>query len=261
MIIQANAKTIPMADESVDLIVTSPPYDDLRDYEGYEFIFEDVADELVRIIKQGGVIVWVAGDKTDKTGETGNSFRQCLHFKDLGLRLHDTMIYMKSGPSYPSQDKYYQVFEYMFVLSKGAPGAFNPLKDRVNRWHGQKWSNVRTRRLKNGKLKRQEWYKDEGNKLGVRFNIWKYKVGYGYHGDKYAHEHPASFPEALARDHILSWSNPGDVVLDPMCGSGTTCKMAKQAGRKWVGFDISNKYCELARKRVSETQPPLMVLE
>jgi len=239
---------------SVDMILTSPPYDDLRLYKGYVFDFERIANELARIIKPGGVIVWIVGDSTDDTGETGTSFRQCLYFKSLGLRLHDTMIYMKAGPAYPSHDKYYQIFEYMFVLSKGRPSTFNPIKDRENRWYGLKWSKIRTRRMKNGDLKVQDWYKEEGNKTGVRFNIWQYVTGFGYHGDELAHQHPASFPEDLAYDHIMSWSNPGDLILDPLMGSCTTGKMAVTNGRRFIGVDIAQEYFDLAKKRISDAQ-------
>jgi site-specific DNA-methyltransferase (adenine-specific) len=239
---------------SVDLTVTSPPYDNLRTYNGYTFNFEGIAQELYRVTKAGGVVVWVVGDASDNGSETGTSFRQALYFKELGFNLHDTMIYMKAGPSYPSQDKYYQVFEYMFILSNGKPKTFNPIKDRENRWFGQKWSKVRTRRKKNGDLKSQIWYADEGERLGTRFNIWQYAVGYGYQGDELAHQHPASFPEDLVQDHILSWSNPGDMVLDPLMGSGTTGKMATLFQRDFIGIELSDKYYELAKKRIAQAQ-------
>ena len=257
LLVNGNALRIPLADESVDLTVTSPPYADLRDYDGYVFDYQPCIKDLWRVTKPGGVVVWVVGDKTDDTGESGESFRQALYFKDVGFRLHDTMIYMKSGPAYPAQDKYYQIFEYMFIFSKGKPKTINLLKDRENRWYGQKWSKIRTRRKQDGTLKTQEWYKDEGDKLGVRFNIWQYQVGFGYHGDKYCHEHPASFPENLARDHIETWSNPGDVVLDPMCGSGTTGKMAMLTGRRFIGMDISPKYIDLTSDRLQSMTMPL----
>ena len=247
--------TLP--DRCIDLTVTSPPYGDLRSYNGYEFDFEAIAEQLFRVTKQGGVVVWVVGDTTDDTGETGASFRQALYFKDIGFRLHDTMIYQKAGPSYTSKDKYYQVFEYMFVLSKDRPSTYNPIKDRKNRWYGQKWSKFRTRRRKDGSLNKTAWYKEEGEQYGVRFNVWKYTVGHGWHGDELSHKHPASFPEKLARDQIISWSNPGDLVLDPMCGSGTTLKMAKEAGRNYLGIDISEEYVELSRKRLEAALIPL----
>lgn len=257
ILVNADTLKIPLADKSVDLILTSPPYDNLRNYNGYVFDFNPIAIELYRVLKTGGVLVWVVGDSTDDTGESGTSFRQVLQFKSIGFRLHDTMIYMKSGPAFPSRDKYYQVFEYMFVLSKGKPKTINLLKDRKNRWFGQKWSKIRSRRQVDGSLKVQDWYSEEGEQYGVRFNVWQYHVGYGYSGDAYCHEHPASFPEALARDHIETWSNPGDIILDPMCGSGTTCKMAMQTGRLAIGTDISIDYIKLSQRRLLAANIPL----
>lgn len=247
-------------DGTVDLTVTSPPYGQLRDYRGFQFDFERIANQLWRVTKSGGVVVWVVGDETVEGGESGVSFRQALYFMSLGFRLHDTMIYMKSGPSYPSKDKYYQVFEYMFVLSKDKPMTFHPLQDRENRWFGQKWSKVRTRRNAAGELKRTVWHADEGKQFGTRFNIWQYAVGHGNHGDAFAHEHPASFPEPLALDHILSWSNVGDVVLDPMMGSGTTGKMAINAQRKFIGIDIAPDYVGLTKERILNTTCQLSLI-
>lgn len=244
-------------DGSIPLTVTSPPYGTLRTYNGFAFDFRAIATELYRVTRDGGVVVWVVGDETVDGGESGESFRQVLYFMSLGFSLHDTMIYMKAGPSYPSRDKYYQVFEYMFVLSRGKPNVFHPIKDRKNRWWGQKWSKTRTRRNRQGELKRTDWYKDEGEQFGVRFNIWQYVVGYQVDDDPYCHQHPAIFPEELASDHILSWSNPGDIVLDPMCGSGTTLKMAKETGRHYIGFDISPEYVELSNQRVAGARIPL----
>lgn len=244
-----------MPDERVDMVLTSPPYDNLRTYNGYSFDFEGIANELLRVTKNGGIVVWVVGDSTIDGSESGTSFEQVLFFKRLGFKIHDTMIYLKNGPSYPSQNKYYQVFEYMFILAKGKPKTFNPIKDRENRWYGQKWSKGRTRRNKNGELTWQDWYKDDGSQFGVRFNVWKFNVGAGYTAEEdYAYGHPAMFPEALARDHILSWTNPGDIVLDPMMGSGTTGKMAVLNQRNFIGIEISRDYMQIAERRIKEAQ-------
>ena len=237
-------------DECIDLTVTSPPYDDLRDYEGYTFdfeTFETIVKELYRITKPGGVVVWVVGDATINGSETGTSFKQALYAKDIGFNLHDTMIYEKAGFSNPSNNRYHQVFEYMFIFSKGRPKTFNPLKDRKNKWNGS-WGNI-SNRQKNGILIKKE--KTTCNEYGMRFNIWRYTNGKGFgQKDEISYRHPATFPEQLAADHIISWSNPGDIVLDPMCGSGTTCKMALKLGRRFIGIDIAEEYCEIARKRV-----------
>jgi len=239
-------------DEFVDLTVTSPPYDNLRNYNGYEFDFKSIAKELYRITKQGGVIVWVVGDSTIKGNETGTGFRQVLYFKEIGFNLHDTMIYQKSGPSYPSQDKYYQIFEYMFILSRGKPKSYNPIKDRKNKWYGQKWGKTRTRRKADGSLTVHTWHKSEGSEYGVRFNIWKYNVGAGFQSkDKISFKHPATFPEKLAHDHIISWSNEGDLIYDPFMGSGTTAKAAILLNRKWIGSEISSEYCQIIKQRLS----------
>lgn len=246
-----------LPDDSIDLVVTSPPYDNLRTYKGYNFDFEPIALRLSQVIKPGGVIVWVVGDAVVNGSETGTSFRQALGFMGFGLRLHDTMIYKKIS-SFSDPTRYTQSFEYMFIFSKGRPIAINLIKDRKNKW-SKSWGKT-SERQKNGELK--ERGKAHYKEYGVRTNIWNIHVGYGFTTkDEIAYQHPAIFPEKLARDHILSWSNPGDIVLDPMCGSGTTCKMAKEHGRQFIGFDISEEYCELARKRVAGANIPLFVME
>ena len=234
-------KTFP--DNCIDLTVTSPPYDNLRSYNGYSFDFENIAHELYRVTKEGGVVVWVVGDATINGSETGTSFEQALYFKKYcGFRLHDTMIYQKSGMSYPDLTRYYNVFEYMFVLSKGKPKKINLIKDRKNKFIGLVGGNKRGGLCKRGKI-------------GTRFNIWSFANGGNNSSkDKIAFQHPAIFPESLAQDHILSWSDEGDLVLDPMCGSGTTCKMALLNNRNYIGIDISEEYCELSRRRIKEAQ-------
>lgn len=246
------ARKIP--DESVDLTVTSPPYDNLRVYKGYQFDFSSIAHELYRVTKPGGVVVWVVGDATVDGSETGTSFRQALYFKEIGFNLHDTMIYRKLNGAMASYFAYLQEFEYMFVLSRGRPKAINLLRDRKNVQYAPR-TTPKSRSNENGKLDDRKIYAP--TEFGRRKNIWDYQVGgpqeFGYH--------PAIFPEALARDHILSWSNPGDLVFDPMCGSGTTCKVAFQASRNYLGFDISEEYVLMARARVCNAQPPLFALE
>jgi DNA modification methylase len=226
--------------ESIALTVTSPPYDNLRDYTGYSFDFDNTAKELYRITKTGGIVVWVVGDATVKGSETGTSFKQALFFKTVGFNLHDTMIYAFDKPPL-TQLRYEPKFEYMFVLSKGKPTTFNPLKEKSIH-AGKKVK--RTFRQKDGSLKPGWGDETPVASEKTRGNIWTY-------GSKEnATGHPAIFPELLAQDHILSWSNPGDVVLDPFMGSGTTGKMAVLNGREFIGIDISPEYCELARKRI-----------
>lgn len=241
-------KMIP--DNSIDLTVTSPPYDDLRNYKGYSFEFEDVANELYRVTKEGGVVVWVVGDKTHNGSETGTSFKQALYFKEIGFNLHDTMIYEKDSISFPDKTRYYQIFEYMFIFSKGKPKTINLLADRKNKWYNGKkhikghYRNADGEQVRHNKQNLLKEY-------GVRFNIWRIPNGHQKSTlDKIAFEHPAIFPEKLANDHILSWSNEGDIIMDPFMGSGTTAKMATLNNRKWIGFEISKEYIDIANKRL-----------
>lgn len=227
-----------MDDACIDLTVTSPPYDNLRTYNGYCFDFENVAKELYRVTKNGGVVVWVVGDATIKGSETGTSFKQALFFKECGFNLHDTMIYQKSGVSFPESNRYLQQFEYMFIFSKGKPITTNIIKDRKNKYVGTIGGNRR-----GGLCTRGEY--------GARFNIWKYDNGkYNTTKDLIAFHHPAVFPEQLANDHIISWSNPNEIVFDPFMGSGTTAKMAMLNNRRFIGCEISEEYCNIIKDRL-----------
>lgn len=238
-----------LPDGYFDLTVTSPPYDAMREYNGNStFDFEPIARELYRTTKEGGVVVWVIGDQTVGGDETGTSFRHALFFKELGFRLFDTMIYLKPPRGACGNNRgYWQTFEYMFVFSKGKPKTINLLKDRPNK--EARKGDTGTKRLADGTL---ETHARGGyQKMGRRTNVWEYQIGNGHSAtDKIAHEHPAIFPEALAQDHILSWSDPGDLVFDPFSGSGTTALMAKVNDRKYLGCEIDKGYCTLARKRI-----------
>lgn len=233
--------------ESIDLVVTSPPYDNLRDYKGYSFNFEGIAKELFRIIKQGGVIVWVVGDATVNGSETGTSFKQALYFKEIGFNLHDTMIYQKPSPPL-THNRYEQHFEYMFILSKGKPKTFNPIREKKNYMDTRQ--NKAMRREKDGTYDRGFMSKSEDK---ITNNVWLIQAGHGKGTqDEIAWQHPATFPEELASRHISSWSNINDIVLDPMCGSGTTTKMAKQLRRNFIGIEISPEYCKIAEARLKQ---------
>jgi len=235
-------------DNCVDLVVTSPPYGDLRKYDGFKFNFKEIVKEFFRIVKKGGVVVWVIGDQVIEGSESGESLSQALYFKDIGFNLHDTMIYEKNGASVPSTNRYHQTWEYMFIFSKGRPKSFNPIKKKKNKWP-RAWGQS-SMRNKGGELKNKH-IEPSRREYGKRFNIWKYVVGWGYTTkDEIAYEHPAIYPEQLAADHIKSWSNEDDLVLDPMNGSGTTTKMAMLLGRRYIGIDISEKYCQIARDRL-----------
>jgi DNA modification methylase len=237
----------------VDLTVTSPPYDNLRNYKGYELNTNIIIKELYRITKPGGVVVWVVGDSVVNNSETGTSFKQALYFMDCGFNLHDTMIFEKSGSGLPCPNRYYQSFEYMFIFSKGVPKTANLLKDKKNYWG--KWG-VPTRRDVNGNQHYIDKIKD--NPYGVRINIWRFNNGGGFSTkDKIAYKHPAIFPEQLPHDHILTWSNPGDLILDCFAGSGTTLKMAKELGRNYIGIEISPEYGDIINKRLLSTKVSL----
>ena len=229
-----------MPDNFIDLTVTSPPYDNLRDYKGYSFDFESIAKELLRVTKQGGIVVWIVGDATKKFNESGTSFKQALYFKELGFNLLDTMIYYKQNyaPVYPTLRRYANQFEYMFIFSKGKPNTFNPIQRPKVRNKKEKVAY----RQKDGSLKRK--VKEKGRETKDASNVWEFAVSGNLTG------HPAVFPEQLVNDHIISWSNENDIVYDPFMGSGTTAKMAIKLNRKFIGSEISKEYCELAEKRI-----------
>lgn len=234
-----------LPDGCIDLTVTSPPYDNLRNYNGFVFDFESIAKELFRVTKRGGVVVWIVNDATINGSETGTSFRQALYFKEVGFNLLDTMIWIKTGGgSCGSNYCYTQNTEYMFVFSKGKPLHVNLIRDRKNLTSGE--SRVgHGRRFADGTINDENAKFRTTPEFGKRYNWWfcpRFK-GFG--------DHPATFPEQLCRDHIISWSNEGDVVLDPFLGSGTTAKMAMLTGRHYIGFDISQEYIDIALQRLA----------
>lgn len=237
-------------DGTVDLTVTSPPYDNLRTYNGFEWDFEGIAKELYRVTKEGGVVVWVVGDATVNGSETLTSFKQAIYFKEIGFNVHDTMIYRKNNPMPYKHNRYLPCFEYMFVFSKGKPKTFNPiLVDTVN----PKGKLTTSQRDRDGLKRKGSGYGNRRNKTRYRYNVWEYNVGKNQTTkDDIAFEHPAIFPEKLAEDHILTWSNPSDIILDPFIGSGTTAKMAVLNDRKYVGIDISEEYVDITRRRVDK---------
>ena len=234
-----------MPDNFIDLTVTSPPYDNLRDYKGYSFDFESIAKELFRVTKQGGVVVWVVGDATINGSETGTSFRQALFFKEIGFRLHDTMIYRKINPIPVKSNRYLPCFEYMFILSKDIPKTINLIKEKTTATGTEKYTGTQQ------EVGKFSHYGGKRNLIRIKYNIWDLKVGSEQTtSDKIAFNHPAIFPDKLARDHIYSWSNEGDLVYDPFMGSKKKKKMAHLLNRNWIGSEISKEYVELAYKRV-----------
>ena len=237
-----------MPDNFIDLTVTSPPYDNLRTYNGYCFDFENVAKELFRVTKQGGVVVWVVSDATINGSETGTSFKQALYFMQCGFNLHDTMIFRKKNPI-PQiyRKRYNNEFEYMFVFSKGVVKTHNPLM--VDCLHAGLELNGTTYKNYSKNEQTREKMANPVKAQKIKGNIWEYVVGTKQE-DQEAKGHPAMFPEQLANDHILSWSNENDLVYDPFMGSGTTAKMAHVYNRNWIGSEISAEYVELANKRL-----------
>ena len=242
-----------LPDNCIDLTVTSPPYDDLRDYENklvWDYnTFRKVARELYRVTKNGGVVVWVIGDKTEKGNKSLTSFKHALYFQEVGFNIYDVIIYEKAGSGPPHPKRYFNSFEYMFVMSKGKPKTVNLLQDKKNSCAGMTTFSDITRREKDGSLTNKG--KKVINEYGVRTNIWRYNNGKGFSSkDKIAYEHPATFPEKLVEDHIKSWSNQGDVVFDPFGGSGTTAKVSIELDRKWIYVEKVEKYCDVAKRRI-----------
>lgn len=242
-----------LPDNCIDLTVTSPPYDDLRDYENklvWDYnTFRKVARELYRITKKGGIVVWVISDKTDKGNKSLTSFKHALYFQEIGFSIYDVIIYEKAGSGPPHPNRYFNSFEYMFVMSKGKPKSVNLLKDKKNSCASMSTFGDITRREKDGSLTNKG--KKVINEYGVRTNIWRYNNGKGFSSkDKIAYEHPATFPEKLVEDHIKSWSNPGDIVFDPFGGSGTTAKVSIGLDRQWIYVEKVAKYCDVAKRRL-----------
>jgi DNA modification methylase len=240
-----------LADKSIDLTVTSPPYDNLRTYNGNSsFDFEGIAKELFRVTKDGGVVVWIVADATVKGSETGTSFKQALYFKEIGFNLHDTMIYHKQFYVPLTHNRYEQEFEYMFVFSKGRPKTFNPKK--VKTLFGGKKSTL-THRKTGEEPVRGTNYGEARKEERIIGNVWLKQPARGS-------KHPAVFPDDLAEDHILSWSNPGDTVLDPFAGSGTTGVACLNTNRKFILIEKDASYCEIIKNRIENHQPLLQAV-
>ncbi len=251
---------------TADLVVTSPPYDNLRKYDDFEWdfgIFKDIAHKLYDILCEGGVCVWIVGDATFNGTETGTSFKQALYFKDnVGFNLHDTMIYHKTSMTFPQNTRYFNSFEYMFILTKGKPKTANLLADRPNKQAGQKVSGGQreldsTIKHKVGKLKNNRI-----KEYGVRQNVWTYDTGYNKSAkDPIAYKHPAIFPLALAEDHIKTWSNPKDIVIDCFMGSGTTGIACQNLNRDFIGIEKVKEYYDIAVKRMRNNKDNLQQLK
>jgi len=239
-------------DNHFDLTLTSPPYDNLRTYENtcdWNFeVFTKLVSWLYRVTKQGGVIVWIVGDAVINGSETGSSFEQALYFKKFGFNIHDTMIWKKPHFSMPQKNRYHNTFEYMFIFSKGKPKTFNPIIDKVNKYANKKPFSHNSIRKKDGDMQILK-NKRAISEYGKRYNVWEINSAAQEEPCK-KHEHPAMFPKQLANDHIISWSNEGDLILDPMMGSGTTGLTAKKNNRNFVGIERVEKYFNIAKQRI-----------
>ncbi len=240
-----NIETLKKMDSSsLDMVITSPPYDELRDYKGFSFDLHGIIDELLRCLKDGAVVIWNVNDATKDGSETGTSFKQALLFIEKGFNLHDTMIWNKSNPLPVglNHKRYTSSFEYMFVFSKGRVKTFNPLKEKA--LYSGKKSKKTFQREKDGtkKHKVQQTILDEK----IISNVWLLPTAY----EKESYIHPAPFPTELVIKHIKSWTNENDLIYDPFMGSGTTAKAAHLLNRNWIGSEISKEYCELSNKRL-----------
>jgi site-specific DNA-methyltransferase (adenine-specific) len=246
-----------LEDGSIDLVVTSPPYDQMREYTGFSLSIEEVISELYRVVKPGGIIVWVVGDETKKGNESTTAFDHIMQFKKAGFILYDTMIFKKQNPPPKNHKRYEQCFEYMFILSKGEPSItkliIQPCRNAGKKSSKNTYVHDRSDKLelqhKDGKVKDKK----------IKSNVWEYTIGNSEKFRKIVERrHPAKFPILLARDHILSWSNEGDVVLDPFIGSGTTAIVAKLMNRKFIGFEISEEYYYRCREYMEELNRKLI---
>lgn len=239
-----------MPDEFLDMTLCSPPYDDLRAYNGYDLPL----DELVRLLyaktKLGGVVIWVVGDKTEDGSESLSSFDHAIAFVRGGkFKLHDTMLYVKNNPI-PSDcgKRYRQSFEYMFCFSKGSPKTFNPIMEPTKS-AGKKIKAFRITQEGRGNVPTE----DIGRQIKTErkaSNIFTYNVGTSSATDRIAFRHPAIFPERLAEDQIGTWTNEGDLVYDCFMGSGTTAVAACNMRRQFIGSEISSEYVEVANERL-----------
>tara|TARA_Y100000813_G_C24074537_1_gene310380 strand:+ start:58 stop:864 length:807 start_codon:yes stop_codon:yes gene_type:complete len=234
-----------------DMVITSPPYDNLRKYKGFSFNFEKIAENIFRTLKPGRVLIWVVNDATIDGSETFSSFKQAIKFNEIGFKLHDTMIFRKTNPI-PQiyRKRYNNEFEYMFVFSKGRVDVHNPIK--VPCLHGGLELKSTTYKNYSAGIQKRKKPANPVKDSKIKGNIWEYVVGKNLL-DKPAKNHPAPFPVKLAMDHIISWTNKGDLILDPMCGSGTSCVAAKLKKRFYTGIDISKEYCDVAKKRIENT--------
>ena len=241
-------------DLQANLILTSPPTKNTKNSDSQYFDFEKVADVCVNSLADGGVIVWITSDATVNGSETGTSLKQALGFMERGLRLHDTMIFEKSHPRLTTKNRYMSSWEYMFVFTKGEPSVANMIHDRPNITAGKGRYKSMSSVQDKSKIEITNLDNRIVQKYSKRTNVWNYAVGYNHSAPDFnnAHKHPSIFPLSLACDHIRTWTDPGNIVLDPMCGSGTTLRAAKNLNRYAVGIDTNEKYIDMAKERLAQ---------
>lgn len=241
---------------SIDLVVTSPPYNDLRKYEGIidtwnEEKFKSIVDELYRVLKNGGVVVWVVNDKVEKGSKTLTSFKQALYFQEVGFNVNDVMLWKKLNPMpVVKQPRYNPCFEYMFVFSKGKPKTFNPIMRPCKNAELHYTSTVKNMGGENGRRKIDYHVNNET----IDYNIWDIAVAKNKDTimiDGKEIRHPAVFPYEIPYRHILSWSNENDTVLDPFMGSGTTGVACKNTNRNFIGIEMNTNYFKLAQHKLN----------
>jgi DNA modification methylase len=237
-------------DNSIDLTVFSPPYDGIRDYKNnWVFNFVELGKHLFRVTKDGGVAVVVIGDGTKNFAKSLTSFRLAVNWvDDIGWKLFESVIYKRDGNPGAWWNQRFRVdHEYILMFFKGnRPKTFHKEHLMIPSKHAGKIYSG-TDRLTNGGFKKIE--PKAVNPMKCRGTVWEYSTS-NTEGNRLKLQHPATFPDKLASDLILCFSEPHDVVLDPMCGSGTTCVQAKLNNRQFIGIEISEEYCDIARKRL-----------
>ena len=243
-------KAIP--DGSVDLVVTSPPYDRTRDYNGFSFDLHATGEQIFRILRDGGVAAVVIQDQTKNFGKSLTSFRTVVDWCDnIGFKLFECVIYRKHGTEGAWWTQRFRVdHEYMPIFVKGhRPKYFNKDPLKIPSKHGGKTMTGSGNRQTNGRT--TQTIRRAINLTKCRGTVWEYLMA----GDKnpVKRKHPAPFPDKIPLDFIQCFCQPDGIVLDPFMGSGSTAVSAKKLGRHFLGFDISSEYCKIAETRLNNT--------
>jgi site-specific DNA-methyltransferase (adenine-specific) len=244
-----------LPDDSIDLVVTSPPYDNLRTYKGFSVDLHSTGKEAYRVLKDGGIAVMVIQDQTKAFAKTLTSFRLIIDWCDnIGFRLFETIIYRKYGTEGAWWKARFRVdHEYMPIFLKGKkPQYFNKKLLMVPSKHGGEILTGSGNRRTTGETTKT--VTRPINPTKCRGTIWDYLMA----GDKdpLKRKHPAPFPDQIPIDFITCFCPPKGIVLDPFIGSGSTAVAAKKLGRHYIGFEITPEYCEIAEQRTKRAEPP-----